>query len=426
MGGSAASRRANRSRTGRLGDCTLLILCLLFLLPKFLVGQTKPAASTPPAKSKASSPARKPGQTAAPRPSLDLLVQRVESYWNLLAQSKKLQALNFVAPSYREYFAARPFPTFSRPRITTLEPSGSGKEVAVTVTVKRRIYPLPAEVDYPVMNRWIYSAGNWYVIIKDEPLFSPTAERQGEKLSAEEIEKRKAEIRSALRFEQHEIDFGTVRQGQTASFTLDYQLNGSQSFDASVSRAPQALTEIPDRRLLPGGAQKIGLSLLTSNYEGPVEEHFSIVVKHADVEVTYDFLLRGRVYAPLSAAPSILRFLKTENEKKVEIRNNSSASAEISSIFSESGRYTVDPLPQMLEPGQQCEVTVRIREAAEGANHAEQLVLLLDKPVDGLQSLPLRVILNYDPAQEKRFGGLSAKDIEDLLRKARPDSPKPE
>jgi len=114
-----------------------------------------------------------------PKPSLDTLFQRVNSYWSLLAQRKKGQALNFVASQSRDNFLARQDPSFSQPRVTASLSSKKPDEVVVTVTVKRAL-PAIGILDWPVSEKWVFVSGNWYALVADSsiPAYSTAEPKQ--------------------------------------------------------------------------------------------------------------------------------------------------------------------------------------------------------------------------------------------------------
>jgi hypothetical protein len=414
FGCSKFQGRRNEKFASRTATCVLLA----FLGAQSLHGagyqsRTNAPAPRPPASS--NSP-----QTQT-KPSLDALVHRVKAYWSLLAQNNKRRAVEYVETSCRDYFLSRPFPNFSAPRVTKLELAESDKEVAVTVTVKRRLGTLPGEFDFPVMNRWIFSRGNWWLIAKDSP--APEAlgmhAADGRSISPEEVEKQKAFIRSHLAFASDTIDFGTVRKGQWADFAIAYQWTGDQPVEAALQPGPVQLVGFPERKLLPGSNQQISLKMQTTDLEGQFRDAFRILVTSQGIGVSYEFKLQGDVYVPLSVIPSVLRFRADESEKELTIINNSSSEVRLDSVQSESKGYAVRPLPQNLSPGARCVLKVRMLLTSPEKNQTERIYIMLANPVDEMASVPLSVIANADETpKQKEFKDLTAKDIEELLRKS--------
>ncbi len=384
-----------------------------------LHAQTKPKPSAAP-------PTGKPA-VSKPAPSLDALVQRANAYWRLLAQKQKVEASAYVEPSCRNIFLGRPFPPFRNPQIKKLEPNVSGTEVAVTVSVVRNIPPLPAPVDYPVTNQWVYKEGRWFVIVKDDEtnLFSTLPGATSPALSAEEVQKRKSSILEALKFKESSIDVGTIRQGIPASFKLNYELSGNQAFGVSVRRGPRGLRGLPDRKLLPGAARNIELSFPTSEYDGPFDEALTLGIESQGVEADFDFRLRGHVYTPLSMKPRVVRFRRGEIEKKVEIVNNSSSPATLKGFFSETLDFDITPLPQTLPPGGKAEIAIHRARVKQTVNYVDDLILILAEPVDGMNRLHINVVSNFVENQPKGFGGLTPKEIDELRRKSKPAGVQP-
>ncbi len=391
-----------------------LALCVAMLGPPSYFSQTKPG--TP-----------RPAVRTAAKPSLDALVQRVNAYWRLLAEGKKRQALEYVEKSSRGILAGRIVPPFSKPRIVRLEPTAADKEVDVTVTVTRALPPLPGEFEWPVLNQWAFSSGVWFVKVQNDFLaqFSAAARAGGKVLSPEETEKRQAAIRDKLRFSSYEVAFGTVREGRQVDFDLEYDLDGDEPFDVQVKASPIAedIVGLSDHKLLPGKLQKARLSFFTEGYDGAVDGKLTLLAGREGIQVPFEFRLHGKVYTPLSKAPKVIRFLKGENEKKVEIRNNSSFEVRFESVASETDNFEVSPLPQILAPGGRCELTVKSHLKDTSANRAETILLRLAQPVDGAYNLPLPLITNFVEKKRQAPGPPSSKQIEELMRKNQVPSP---
>lgn len=365
------------------------------------------------------SPQPVPSQVAT-RPSLDSLVERVNAYWNLLLASKKLEAVEFVAREGRETFVAIKLQDFSEPRVSALEPSADGTEVYVTVTVKRL---LPPAMEWPVRDKWTFREGNWFVTIlkASNPFSNGSVPGRPPALSAEEVERRKKAIRDVLQFQTPVLDFGTVRQGRSAPMTLKYRLNGDQAMDMAFRNTPPDLTaHMPERKLAPGRAQSIEMELLTQNYDGRVEEVFTILVRHQEVEIPYEFKLQGFVYTPVSVIPRILRFLKDERMKEIAVRNNSKSEVRIESISSETSGFKLEPLPQPVAPGKEGRFKViRLADTSE-ANYKETLALVFATPVEGMANLTLPIVLNYVEQKRKTVPDLPPADIQKLIRQSKP------
>ena len=399
-----------------------IILGLALYAAAFLSTLQSPGAFSQSGKKPAAAPARSAAkvQSRSVRPSLDALVTRAQSYWNYLAKGKKLQAMEYVEPSCREYFSERPFPSFTTPRIVKLEPSERGDRVALTVTVKR-LLPVLGEVDYPVTNQWQFTKSNWWLIMKDDR--SPAAigmlESKGKPINPEEIEKQKSYIRSHLEFTNNSIDFGTVRKGQWAEFGIEYQWTGDQPVDAKFLPAPRELYGFPDRKLLPGPDRRIVMRMPTASYDGKFQESFKIQVTFAHASLAFEFTLLGRVYTPVSVLPSVVRFHAGETEKDVELINNSPAEVRLDSYDSESKGYEVSPLPQTLGPGAHCVLKMKLLLKYPERNQAEEVYIKLAEPVQEMATVHVPVVANaVDVPKQKSPMDLTEQEIQELIRKS--------
>src|SRR5437867_3232064 len=359
-----------------------------------------------------------------PRPSLDALIERATAYWDLLNQGKKLQALEYVEKSGRDIFASRQLPPFSEPRIIKLELGAEEKEVFLTVKVKRVMPPLPASMDWPVREKWVFRDGSWWLTVLESFIpFSAAARGEVKPPSnPEEAKKREKAVRQTLQFEGSDLEFGTVRQGASVSLVLHYRLDGQEALAPEFKDVPPDLIVrgLTERKLMPGRSQKIDLELLTENYDGPVNETFTILVRHQDVEVPYGFKLRGFVYTPVSAIPRVLLFKKDEKETEVVIRNNSKSEVRIDSIGSESGAFKMQQIPLVLSPGRQSNLKVTRILNVTGTNYRDLLSLSFARPVDGVASLTVPVILNYVEQKKKSLQDLTPQEMEEWLRKNKP------
>lgn len=396
----------------RLFISGLLLGWLLVDVPGIVFGGSQ-NAQKPPAQTTRPSPPQ-----GAPRPSLDALRSRAIAYWNLLAHGQKSQALQYVEPSRRESFKARQTPPFSEPRITAFALSAKPEEVSVTAEVKRMVPPMPYPVYWPVTEKWVFRNGNWFVMVENPTGLLPFPTSPGHPapvLSPEEAGKRRKAILEALQFETRDLEFGTVRRGDNVFLSLGYRLAGDEAFGIVLKDFPDdlLLLNLPDRNLPPGKEQKIQMELLTRIYADEVNEKFTAVISHQDVEVPFEFKLHGFVYVPVSVTPRALKFLKGEREKEIVLKNNSKSEVTVNAV-SNAG-FSVTPLPQKLPPGADCHLKVAVLSDKSDKNLQSVLSFSFAESVEGMDGLDVPVILNYEEVKPKTA---EEQMIEDLLRKA--------
>jgi hypothetical protein len=340
--------------------------------------------------------------SAARKPSLDALVTRAGAYWGLLAKGEKSKALAYVQPQSRDNYLNRQAPPFSEPRVTDLELSQSPAEVWVTVKVKRILPLIPAPVDWPVKEKWVFEGGQWSVVITNSPDKFARVTGTGPKVpapSSEDEEKKRQAIRTSLHFENSDVDFGTVRQGEQVPIELKYRLTGSEALTWKLTEAPRGLTRKASsaRELKAGEGQKIELNLQTQEMDGEITGTFAVLAVSAGLEVPYEFNIRGRVYAPLSISPRSLRFLKGETAKEVVLKNNSKSTIRI--LTAKATGLDVQPLPQALAPGAECRVTVSLKLRNYSTNYGAEIAFPFADPVDGGKSATLTVVVNAEPSK---------------------------
>lgn len=179
--------------------------------------------------------------------------------------------------------------------------------------------------------------------------------------------------------------------------------------------SPEDLTarNLPERRLPPGKDQKIQMEFLTRAYAGEVNEKFTVVISHQNVEVPYDFTIHGFVYTPVYSTPMPLRFLTGEHAKEVVVRNLSKSEVIINEASNKE--FSVAPLPQTLPPGGTCTLKVSFLRDRPEKNLVDSLFLSFAKPVEDMGSLELDIVRNYeghDPEKAREM------QLRELLRKA--------
>jgi hypothetical protein len=372
------------------------------------------SAQKPPAQSTRSTPPQ-----GAPRPSLDALKARVIAYWNLLARGQKSLALQYVEPSRRENFKAWQTPPFSDTRITAFALSAKPEEVSVTTEVKRIVLPITTPVYWPVTEEWVFRNGNWFVMVENPAAlpFSTSPGFAAHALSPEEFEKRRKAILEALQFETQVLEFGKVRRGNNVPLSIRYQLAGDQPFGIVLKNFPDdlLLLNLPGRDLPPGKDQKIQMELLTRSYADEVNESFTAVISHQDVEVPFEFKLHGFVYVPVSVAPRNLKFLKGEREKEIVLKNNSKSEVTVNAVS--AGGFSVTSLPQKLLPGADCHLKVAVLSDRSDKNIQSVLSFSFAESIEGMDGFDLPVILNYEEVKPKTP---EEQLLEDLQRRALP------
>ncbi len=364
----------------------------------------------PPAPAAQSTPVQ-----AAPKPSLDTLKSRVNAFWNLLMRGQKSEALQYVELSGRKNLEAWQLVQISEPRITTLAFTSKAEEMSVTVEIKRTFPPLPAAFSWPVTQNWVFRNGNWFVRVEQASatvLFPTSPGKPNQNLlSPEETERRQNQIRAALQFETSTLEFGRANRDDVLSLTIGYKLAGSEPFGIFLRNFPEdfSVRNIANRTLPVGNEQKIQMEFLTRSYAGEVNEKFTAVISHQNVEVPYDFKIHGYVYVPVYASPGTLAFRNGERVKEVVIRNDSKSEVVINKIASKD--FDVTPLPQKLPPGGSCTLKVSVLQDTADKNHADSISLSFNKPVEEMGGLDLSIIRNYEVIDPEKARELQLKEL---------------
>jgi hypothetical protein len=361
--------------------------------------------------------------------SLDKLVNRVDSYWKLLLEGKKHKAAAYIIPSKREGFLARPVPSFSNPRLKSLELSEDRTEAKVTVTVRRFVPPPFNELDWPVKENWVFEKKNWYLM--PETAFVPIKRRTAipsRHPNAKEIETAKSELNQMLHFEKSVLDFGTINQGTVIDVKVRYTLAGDEPLAVAVRGSAPGLTVLglSGQSLLPGQMKELTFEIGSGHYDGDVNERIDLVFKRQGVEVPFEFTIKGHVYVPVSVVPVLVQFdLKGEREKTILVRNNSKEILKIKSFFCETDAVSIESLPVTILPGQQAQLKVKWIKDVARPDLRDNLTLSFAQPVDGMAALGLTVVLNPSKKEnhDTRNPGESS-NIQELIRKDQINLPK--
>ena len=379
----------------------LLIVAGLFVDAHQLIF---PQTQTAPKQSSAG--ARSSAPTNVVAPSLDLLKSRVNAYWNLLAQERKSEAIQYVEPSKRADFKAWAIPKLYQARMTALTLSPKADEVSVTVEVKRTFPPPmpPTPIVWPVTETWVFRNGNWFVMMANAtaaPNPFGSGDANSSQLSPPEIARRQEAIRSALHFEAMEFAFGTARRGDPVTFSLAYELKGNDVFGINLKDPPEGFfLSTPADRTLPAGKGQIKAEFMTYAYAGEVNDTVTAMIRNSGIEVPYQFKLHGFVYTPVYTTPITLRFLRGEHVKELLVRNISKSAVIIDHILPTTD-FDVTPLPQTIPPGGTCTLKVTAVKDRSEQNLEDTLSLSFEKPVEELSGLVVPVVRNYQDVHPK-------------------------
>lgn len=351
--------------------------------------------------------------------SLDLLVSRISEYWKLMATGKKLQAEEFIVESDREQFRNNSTPSFSKPRLKSLEFSDDKTRVFVTVTISRVTYPT-GRMDWPVVGEWTFEKNSWYYNLPSPTLPMFTGRKKPKTtLSADKIEAETRKLKEILRFKNTVLDFGNIRQESRVDVKIKYSLEGTEPVYVTLN-APSGtmLRGLENQSLVPGKDRELTLWMPVLDYDGSVNEHIFIVAHRNRVQVPFEITLKGFVQVPISALPRFLRFnfKKGETEKEVVVRNNTNSAVELKSLSKESDLLTVEPLPATVPPGKQLTLKIRQVRDVSKINDIRSLEIVLAEPVENKKSLIVTAILNV-PENPAAAPPAITPEIQQLIRK---------
>jgi hypothetical protein len=181
-----------------------------------------------------------------------------------------------------------------------------------------------------------------------------------------------------------------------------------------------------DQKLKPGTSQTLLMEWMTQNADVPLDESFTMFVKHHEVEVPYLFKVSGTAYSPVSSSPARILFLRGETQKELTIRNNSKSQIGLRGMSSQSGSFRIGPLPLVLPPGGQATLSLTVARSISDKNYQDAVSLVFDQPVEDMASLIIPVVVNYEKPPEKPSRTLpTQKQIQEMLQKAKQPPTRP-
>jgi hypothetical protein len=363
------------------------------------------------------------------RPSLDLLVSRIDGYWRLLQLRKKLQAAQYIVPSDRNYFSDIDIPSFSDPRLKSLELSPDRTEATATVIVKRMLFPITQTMEWPVTEKWHFEKGNWYRSFSKTALpFQGSLSGRSRIRDPQQDENVRQEIRDILQIETPILDFGTVRESAPVQLSLKYTLKGSEPL--AVEYKPTGpgfiIQGLEGRQLLPGQNRELLIDVSTWYFQGDVNERLILTAQRQGVEVPIEIVVKGKVYVPVSVTPKVLYFEKNESEKEIQISNNSKTDIELLQVFSETGLMTVQPLPTRIPAGQKLALKVSLTKKVSEIrpNTRDSISINLAQRVDDVGDVSVMVVLNSTkPKPDGPFNPADNINIQEIIRQNRIELP---
>jgi hypothetical protein len=369
--------------------------------------------------------AQSPKPKALPinRPSFDSLINRIDSYWKLLQLRKKLQATQYIAPSDRDYFINSETPSFSDPRLKSLEFSPDRTEATATVVVKRILFPITQAMDWQVVEKWHFEKGNWYRCFNKTalPLQSKSG-ASGQKLDAQEIENVRREIREIMKIETPVLDFGTVRENAPVQLNLKYTLKGEEPLvvEYKPTGSGFVVQGLEGRQLFPGQNKELHIGVSTWYFEGEVDERLVLIAQRKGIEVPFEIKIIGKVYLPISVTPKVLIFDKSENEKEILISNNSKTNVDLLQVSSETGLVVIEPIPTSIPPGQKLSLKASLAKKSWEIqpNTRDSIAIILAKSVDDVAAVSISVVMNSTkPKPNSITTPVISDEIQQLIRK---------
>jgi hypothetical protein len=287
---------------------------------------------------------------------------------------------------------------------------------------------LAQEVEWPVTEHWRFEEGNWYREFKRSPppLQGKTSE-VSKPSGAQQVEDLKREIREMVRLEKTTLDFGKVNYRDAVSLRLKYTLSGNTPMEVQFRGLPSGYqVKGLVKKALQSGQQELTIEFLASNYDGAVKERFMLVARRRGVEVPFEVVIQGNVYVPVSFVPRLLRFRKGDQEKVIQVRNNSNTAVVLKALYGETGMIRMAPLPISIPAGKEAQIRAMVAGdlGAVKQGSRDNLVVSFEQAVDGMSNQSLVAVLNAGaPKRDESLDPAKSREIQELIRKSKIDPP---
>jgi hypothetical protein len=337
--------------------------------------------------------AKQPAKTSPIRPSLDVLVSRIDAYWKSLSDQKKMQAADYIDPSDREAFYSSSIPPFSKPQLKSLELSADRREATTTVVVTRMMPPLTTKMEWTVTERWHFERGNWYRAFpksSHNPVLESIKALTPDRAQTEKWEN---EIRKTLTVESV-LDFGTVRESAHLQLALKYTLSGKDNFSAKLKLPPGFTAECGEECALIPGEHELRVNVPTWQLEGTVHERITLSARRDRAVVPFEIEVKGFIYVPVSITSKVISLSPNQAENELRVKNNTKSAIELLEAYSEAMQVTVDSLPATIPPGGEIALKVKLDTglAPLVAGKFYSLTIPLAKPVENVNFISFGVV----------------------------------
>ncbi|MDA2923362.1 hypothetical protein MYX65_01690 [Acidobacteria bacterium AH-259-L09] len=251
------------------------------------------------------------GETVENSPDLNLLRERVTAFWSLLQQGRRREALEYVEPASQDHFLNRrslPFRSFEIRTIHFENPTAVLVTTDVTIQPPQFFRP----IKWPVKERYLFQAGNWFVQVQESnarDLFrSKRGKRSRQPARINDSDEGKiAKELSRFEIRAKRLILGSLQQGDVIWRDIPYRNDSQVVLSVKITRAPGWIAfDKSEFEVEPQGKGTLRLGVFTEGLEGKISGEISLSISHGSVARDHTFVLEGHVRASVAIVPARL------------------------------------------------------------------------------------------------------------------------
>ena len=310
------------------------------------------------------------------------LIDRSQTFWNLLTSNQRLRALEFILPEKREAFLSGSSVPILKAKVLGLDLTGNREEAFVRIGIEVLSKESSSGfLNWTLTDKWIWKDDNWYLNIEQARDVFPS----GSPEPPIDVKKTQEEMNN-FKILRDSIDFGTLIEGQhfqievPIKYTGDLPLSLELDFPNplfALEYTPEPITSRTDKFILLVG---------TDDWDGPFTLPLPLKIRYQQVTVERTLLLKGNVFVPISfrqVPPN--GPIEAGREISVFVRNNTDQELGVAGVLVDV-KFDVLKRPDTLLSHQEAEIILRLRPNLVPG----PLTLVLQNPITGRQMYTYR------------------------------------
>ncbi len=311
------------------------------------------------------------------------LIDRSQTFWNLLTSNQRLRALEFILPEKREAFLSGGSVPILKAKVLGLDLTSNLEEAFVRIGIEVLSKESSSGfLNWTLTDKWIWKDDNWYLNIEPARDVFP----RGSPEPPIDVKKVQEEINKNFKILRDSIDLGTLMQGQHFQIEVPIKYTGDLplSLELDFPNPLVALGYMSEP--ITSRTDKFVLLVGTDDWNGPFTLPLPLKIRYQQVTVERTILLKGSVFVPISfrqVPPN--GPIEEGREFSVFIRNNTDQKLGVTGVLVDA-IFDVPKWPEVLLPHDEGEVILKLR-----PNRTPGLLtVVLENPVNGRQTYAYR------------------------------------